>query len=363
MPALAAALVALAAGGLGALVWVVTRARARGTVVAPPARQRGPVDGSRLLRLLRMGRLSARLSTSFVGAAVRRLLRVGRAPCRARPEGRELATGQAGRRRLGHMKGAFMKLGQIASFLNDGVPEGPRGAGALQRRAADGSRWCATSSSRAGHAARARCSPSSTGADRAASIGQVHRAHAADGQAVAVKVQYPGVDEAIAADLDNVDMLFGMIGAVLSRRSTPSRSSTSCAAASPRSSTTARGGEPARLRRLYAATRSSASRACIAEHSTARVLTSEFVRRRALRRGARSWTQADARRATARSSTASCSARSRATARSTAIRTPATTCSTPTARVMFLDFGCVKYFPPEMLADWQPLVPGAHGRR
>src|SRR5437763_7035741 len=40
----------------------------------------------------------------------------------------------------------------------------------------------------------------------AASIGQVHRARTHDGRAVAVKVQYPGVEEAIRADLDNLDV-------------------------------------------------------------------------------------------------------------------------------------------------------------
>jgi predicted unusual protein kinase regulating ubiquinone biosynthesis (AarF/ABC1/UbiB family) len=46
----------------------------------------------------------------------------------------------------------------------------------------------------------------------AASIGQVHRAITRDGRAVAVKVQYPGVDEAIAADLDNAGMIFSGLG-------------------------------------------------------------------------------------------------------------------------------------------------------
>ncbi|OLP03697.1 hypothetical protein BVU76_03995 [Mycolicibacterium porcinum] len=41
----------------------------------------------------------------------------------------------------------------------------------------------------------------------AASIGQVHRAVTADGREVAVKVQYPGVDEAIRSDLENTDLL------------------------------------------------------------------------------------------------------------------------------------------------------------
>jgi predicted unusual protein kinase regulating ubiquinone biosynthesis (AarF/ABC1/UbiB family) len=46
----------------------------------------------------------------------------------------------------------------------------------------------------------------------AASIGQVHRAITHDGVAVAVKVQYPGVDEAIKADLGNAGLLFQAMG-------------------------------------------------------------------------------------------------------------------------------------------------------
>jgi predicted unusual protein kinase regulating ubiquinone biosynthesis (AarF/ABC1/UbiB family) len=46
----------------------------------------------------------------------------------------------------------------------------------------------------------------------AASIGQVHRAVTHDGRPVAVKVQYPGVDDAIRADLENSDLLFGALG-------------------------------------------------------------------------------------------------------------------------------------------------------
>ena len=42
-----------------------------------------------------------------------------------------------------------------------------------------------------------------------ASIGQVHRALTHDGQAVAVKVQYPGVGEAIESDLKTNDAIFG----------------------------------------------------------------------------------------------------------------------------------------------------------
>src|SRR3954468_15176704 len=45
----------------------------------------------------------------------------------------------------------------------------------------------------------------------AASIGQVHVARLHDGTEVAVKVQYPGVADAIAADLPNTQLLFTFV--------------------------------------------------------------------------------------------------------------------------------------------------------
>ena len=41
----------------------------------------------------------------------------------------------------------------------------------------------------------------------AASIGQVHRAVAANGRELALKIQYPGVARSIASDVDNVAVL------------------------------------------------------------------------------------------------------------------------------------------------------------
>ena len=45
----------------------------------------------------------------------------------------------------------------------------------------------------------------------AASIGQVHRATTLDGRAVAVKVQYPGIAEAVETDLRNLQMLLPLV--------------------------------------------------------------------------------------------------------------------------------------------------------
>ena len=116
---------------------------------------------------------------------------------------------------LGQMKGAMMKLGQMASYLDQGLPSPVRQALAdLQQDAP------AMAPELAAQVVEAELGQPP---DRlfeewdpvpiaSASIGQVHRAITRDERAVAVKVQYPGVDEAIRSDLDNVDLLFGATG-------------------------------------------------------------------------------------------------------------------------------------------------------
>ncbi|MEX2293241.1 MAG: AarF/ABC1/UbiB kinase family protein [Acidimicrobiales bacterium] len=127
----------------------------------------------------------------------------------------ELKTAESITQALGNMKGAMMKLGQMASYLDQGMPEHVRAALAeLQSNAPPMSGELA---------AKVVCEELGEEPERifaewdpspiaSASIGQVHRAITHDGQAVAVKVQYPGVSEAIRADLDNAGLLFGAVG-------------------------------------------------------------------------------------------------------------------------------------------------------
>ena len=118
---------------------------------------------------------------------------------------------------LGNMKGVLMKLGQMASFLNEGFPEHLREQ--LSQLQADAPPMSAELA--------AEVIERELGAPplvvfgewdpkplAAASIGQVHRARLHDGTAVAVKVQYPGVEKAIAADLSNTAFLTQMLGAL-----------------------------------------------------------------------------------------------------------------------------------------------------
>ena len=127
----------------------------------------------------------------------------------------ELRTAEDIASTLGNMKGALMKLGQIASFVDDGMPEPVRQA--LEQLQADAPPMSAELA--AGVVRDELGAPPETLFAEwdpvpiaAASIGQVHRAMTKDGRAVAVKVQYPGVDEAIRSDLDGFDSAMSPAG-------------------------------------------------------------------------------------------------------------------------------------------------------
>ena len=159
-------------------------------------------------------KLGATVGADYAATAARKLF----ASAERRTEldrSRELRTAEAVAERLGNMKGALMKLGQMASYLDEALPAPLREALAqLQADAPPMSGELAAEVIRAEFGA---------GPDElfvewdpvpiaAASIGQVHRAVIVDPatgseRAVAVKVQYPGVADAVAADLRNADLL------------------------------------------------------------------------------------------------------------------------------------------------------------
>lgn len=123
-------------------------------------------------------------------------------------------------RELGQLKGAVMKLGQMASFLGDALP--PDAQAALAQLQADAPPMSPTLA--AGVVREELGAPPEEVFAHwdpvpvaAASIGQVHRATLHDGRVVAVKVQYPGVEEAMGQDLADGERL----GAVLSAFTLP----------------------------------------------------------------------------------------------------------------------------------------------
>jgi predicted unusual protein kinase regulating ubiquinone biosynthesis (AarF/ABC1/UbiB family) len=115
---------------------------------------------------------------------------------------------------LGAMKGVLMKIGQMASYVDDGLsPAVRRTLSRLQDSVPPMSAELAAGvvTEELGlHPEEAFASWDPVPI-AAASIGQVHRAMTHDGRAVAVKVQYPGIAETIAADLGNVALLRRML--------------------------------------------------------------------------------------------------------------------------------------------------------
>lgn len=167
---------------------------------------------SRWRRNSRLARLGARIGIAHAGTSARKVF-AGSARREELSRAREMKTAQQVADELGNMKGALMKLGQMASYLDDGLPESLRLALAqLQSNAPPMSIELvhAEIERELGRTMSELFVEFDDEPIAAASIGQVHRAiiRTSDGErAVAVKVQYPGVAEAIDADLRTADLL------------------------------------------------------------------------------------------------------------------------------------------------------------
>lgn len=116
---------------------------------------------------------------------------------------------------LGEMKGAAMKVGQVASQYQDLFPpEIAKALAKLQRQAP-----AVAFSVIRGQVERELGKPLNQlfqsfeeKSFAAASIGQVHRAVLLDGREVVVKVQYPGVDESCDSDLKQLRLALKLAG-------------------------------------------------------------------------------------------------------------------------------------------------------
>ena len=167
---------------------------------------------SRWRRNSRLARLGARIGLAHAGTSARKLFASAERKEQLSRD-REMKSAQQVADELGNMKGALMKLGQMASYLDDGLPEPLRLAlSQLQSNAPPMSIDLVHQEIKRelGKTVEELFVEFDDEPIAAASIGQVHRAilRTPEGErAVAVKVQYPGVAEAIDADLRTADLL------------------------------------------------------------------------------------------------------------------------------------------------------------
>lgn len=119
---------------------------------------------------------------------------------------------------LGELKGGAMKVGQALSVMEAAIPEqfGEPYREALTKLQKDAPPMPAHKVHRVldaqlGTKWRSRFSSFDDSPMASASIGQVHKAVWSDGREVAVKIQYPGADEALRADLKTMKRLVGVV--------------------------------------------------------------------------------------------------------------------------------------------------------
>jgi predicted unusual protein kinase regulating ubiquinone biosynthesis (AarF/ABC1/UbiB family) len=180
---------------------------------------------SRLGRLARLATLAPR-SLPFALEGAKRALGVKRTEEEHEEARKKLAAdakkaAEAMLKTLGEMKGLPLKLGQMASYIDGIVPPGyedkfQHALKKLQDKAPPLSPEAAETmvKSELGAPPEEIFGTWEREPFAAASIGQVHRAVTKGGEAVAVKVQYPGIDKAIENDLKSISLLEQMMSPV-----------------------------------------------------------------------------------------------------------------------------------------------------
>jgi predicted unusual protein kinase regulating ubiquinone biosynthesis (AarF/ABC1/UbiB family) len=173
---------------------------------------------SRLSRTSRVGGLVAGQGLRWAGTRAANLVRS--------PERADAATGERAAalarelvEQLGHMRGAAMKIGQVLSTVDfTAIPESEREEFkrtlAALRDDVPPLPWPRIERlvrAELGGPVQRHFAEFEHRAFAAASIGQVHRAVTRDGEAVAVKVQYPGMAEAVETDLRNLGLLLPLV--------------------------------------------------------------------------------------------------------------------------------------------------------
>ena len=185
---------------------------------------------SRSGRFIKLAGMTASVAGQYAGQRARRLFRSEDDNEGARTESYTRMADQIADT-LGELKGAVMKVGQIASQTQDFLPK--EFSDALQRLQKEAPPMpfeviVAQVESELGRPISELFEYLQETPYAAASIGQVHRARLHDGTDVIVKVQYPGVDESCDSDLkqlrlalklggllkmpkEHVDQLFGCL--------------------------------------------------------------------------------------------------------------------------------------------------------
>lgn len=178
----------------------------------PPERRQSRVPVTRTGRLLRIGLTAGGMAVGGLAESFRRA--TGKAAGTATSALLSGANATRLAKRLAHMRGAAMKLGQLLSMESSHLLP-PEFAEALSVLRASADVMPQTQVRRLmgreyGRGWEQRFADFDYEPAASASIGQVHRAVARDGRVMALKIQYPGVAKSIDSDVDNLAMFLNM---------------------------------------------------------------------------------------------------------------------------------------------------------
>jgi predicted unusual protein kinase regulating ubiquinone biosynthesis (AarF/ABC1/UbiB family) len=178
--------------------------------------RREPITRGRARRAIKMGELASQVGSSYLWTQLRRpFLSAGEhqrelLDTHIRNAGRIVESSK-------HLRGAFMKLIQMLSMRQDLLPgEALDVLRATQSSVPPMSYATISEQMRRefGKRPEALFASFEQTAFAAASLGQVHRARLRDGAEVAVKIQYPGVEDSVEDDLGNLKLLLKTLQAI-----------------------------------------------------------------------------------------------------------------------------------------------------
>ncbi len=174
------------------------------------------VPSGRFSRLVKFGGLASAVAGNIVKGATQQILSGQRPSLNQSLLNTDNA--ESITKRLAHMRGAAMKLGQLLSMdAGELLPAEWEPILSRLRQEADPmpkAQLLQTLEATWSKDWHQQFSYFSFEPIAAASIGQVHRATLKDGRELAIKVQYPGVRESIDSDIDNVMSLIKLSGAL-----------------------------------------------------------------------------------------------------------------------------------------------------
>src|ERR687890_1827915 len=185
------------------------------------ARKDDSIPAGRIQRTARVGQAIGSSGARYAGTRARNVVR-SKDDAAAQIDKRHLEAADRMVDALGQLKGAAMKIGQLASFIDtEFLPPEYRELYqdklAALRSEAPPMPWKTVKDvleEEWDEEPEDLFEDFEHDAAAAASIGQVHRATLSDGRRVAVKIQYPGVAKALRADMQNAGMIMRMAKAL-----------------------------------------------------------------------------------------------------------------------------------------------------